>query len=119
MQYIWISTLAFGICISMCDAACYFVEPEVILDSEGFFTAIAACVDDDGTRHSLKTNWKRDCMVCSCNSAGRMECCTNYATPGEYDKDDCESIFDKDSCSYSVVKKNNPFETCEVASYIG
>ncbi|XP_029464774.1 beta-microseminoprotein-like isoform X2 [Rhinatrema bivittatum] len=118
-MYIWISILAFGICISLTDAFCQLKQPVAELDSKGNIIVPTACVDDDGTRHNFKTEWVKDCMDCSCDSAGTMQCCFNIPKPAEYDEEACTSTFDKKTCSYSVVKKNNPSETCEVRAYIG
>ncbi|XP_030060759.1 beta-microseminoprotein A1 [Microcaecilia unicolor] len=119
MKSVWIFTLAFGICISLCDGSCFQSEPELEIDSNGNPVTPTACVEQDGTRHDLDTTWVSNCMDCSCGTDGSVSCCTNFATPVGYDEDNCEAFFDENSCSYTVVKKDDPKETCEVTAYVG
>nr|XP_033799612.1 beta-microseminoprotein [Geotrypetes seraphini] len=119
MKCVWIFTLAFGICISLCDAQCYQIQPQLEIDSNGKPIVPTECVETDRTRRDFDTKWKKDCMDCSCSKDAYITCCFNIPNPVGYDKENCESIFNKDSCSFTVVKKDNPKEHCKVTSYIG
>ncbi|NWV13495.1 MSMB protein, partial [Ptilonorhynchus violaceus] len=58
-----------------------------------------------------------DCYRCSC-SATSMECCSLFFTPISYDKEKCKVIFNKKSCNYDVVQKDDPSQECFVYSRV-
>ncbi|XP_066454871.1 beta-microseminoprotein-like [Eleutherodactylus coqui] len=70
-----------------------------------------------GTFHKMNSEWTSECMECTCSKAG-LECCLNAAQPAGYDTQNCELTFNKESCSYTATKKDNPSETCEVDSWV-
>ncbi|XP_019357654.1 PREDICTED: beta-microseminoprotein-like [Gavialis gangeticus] len=98
--------------VSLCNAACYFTLLEPGAPTPG-------CVDKNGKLHGFNTQWKsEDCLACSCSEDG-MECCDIAFRPVDYDEEKCESIFNKDTCSYKVVEKNNPSIECEFHGVVG
>ncbi|XP_007478114.2 beta-microseminoprotein-like [Monodelphis domestica] len=75
------------------------------------------CKDHNGKIHGLFFSWiNEDCEVCHCFVAG-MKCARLIARPIGYDKDKCEEIFDKESCRYEAVEKDNPSQSCDVSKY--
>ncbi|MEE6488277.1 hypothetical protein FKM82_015179 [Ascaphus truei] len=76
------------------------------------------CKEGDGTEHKYGETWTKHCYECSCREPGFIICSRSVATPVGYDKELCKKKFDEKSCSFSVVKKHNPLEICEVVEYI-
>ncbi|NXL69289.1 MSMB protein, partial [Leptocoma aspasia] len=58
-----------------------------------------------------------NCYSCSCSEGG-MSCCSLYNTPVDYDKEKCKLIFNKKSCDYDVVQKDDPSKHCLVYSRV-
>ncbi|NWT64070.1 MSMB protein, partial [Prunella himalayana] len=52
-----------------------------------------------------------DCYKCRCGEY-EMECCSLFHTPVAYDKKNCKVVFNKQSCEYDVVQKDNPSKKC-------
>ncbi|XP_077113268.1 beta-microseminoprotein-like [Ranitomeya variabilis] len=73
--------------------------------------------EHNGILHSAGENWTADCEECSCGPKG-MRCCSLTKTP-IYDKQICEATFQEESCSYTVTKKDNPAEECEITGMVG
>ncbi|XP_069835242.1 beta-microseminoprotein-like isoform X3 [Dendropsophus ebraccatus] len=69
-----------------------------------------------GQLHKIGTEWTSGCEKCQCSSTG-MSCCSTIQTP-IVDEKTCEKIFVKATCSYKVVKKDNPSETCEIKAMV-
>ncbi|NWR85562.1 MSMB protein, partial [Furnarius figulus] len=77
------------------------------------------CLDSEGKLHEFGSKWRtEDCNDCFSSRDG-IRCCTSYVTPVDYDKEKCESIFNKETCSYKVVEKNNHSKECPVHSWVG
>ncbi|NXG69963.1 MSMB protein, partial [Baryphthengus martii] len=77
------------------------------------------CRDSKGKPHVFGSEWKTDdCLDCSC-SRGGISCCTSFATPADYDKEKCMSIFNKEICTYKVVEKNDHSKECPVKGWVG
>ncbi|XP_056388330.1 beta-microseminoprotein-like [Hyla sarda] len=70
-----------------------------------------------GKFHKIGSVWTLDCEECSCNKHG-MSCCSLINTP-IYDEKECVAVFHKESCSYTVTKKSNPSEPCEIKAMVG
>ncbi|XP_056386535.1 beta-microseminoprotein-like [Hyla sarda] len=70
-----------------------------------------------GKFYKIGSAWTLDCEECSCNKHG-MSCCSLTRTP-IYDKKECVAVFHKESCSYTVTKKSNPSEPCEIKAMVG
>ncbi|NXO07673.1 MSMB protein, partial [Oriolus oriolus] len=58
-----------------------------------------------------------DCYRCSC-SEEKMQCCSLFTTPVAYDKKKCKLVFNKKSCDYDVVQKDDPSKECSVYSRV-
>ncbi|NWV30035.1 MSMB protein, partial [Origma solitaria] len=58
-----------------------------------------------------------DCYSCTCSRA-KMECCSLFHTPVGYDRKNCKVVFNKKTCDYDVVRKDNPSEECFVYSRV-
>ncbi|NXG61372.1 MSMB protein, partial [Hemiprocne comata] len=77
------------------------------------------CRDSDGELHKFGSNWRdADCNDCSCDKNG-MNCCSSYETPVSYDTEKCESIFNKETCTYKVVEKDDHSKECPVHAWVG
>ncbi|XP_074011048.1 beta-microseminoprotein-like [Numenius arquata] len=96
------------------NAYCFFerFKPGV---SDG---VILGCLNSQGEVHKFGS-WKtEDCHNCSCSRRG-IHCCSSFASPAGYDKEKCESIFNKETCTYKVVKKNDHSKECPVKGWVG
>ncbi|NXL42824.1 MSMB protein, partial [Podilymbus podiceps] len=77
------------------------------------------CRDSDGQLHEFDSHWKNaDCYDCSCSRSG-MNCCSSFVTPVGYDEEKCVSIFNKETCSYKVVEKDDHSEECPIHEWVG
>ncbi|KYO25152.1 hypothetical protein Y1Q_0001779 [Alligator mississippiensis] len=102
---------ATGILVILCDTYCFFQANDPAISTEG-------CVQD-GKIHKFGTNWRtEDCHRCNCSWHG-LSCCSIFIEPGDYDRETCVSIFNKNTCRYTVVEKANPSKTCVVYSWVG
>ncbi|CAJ0934092.1 unnamed protein product [Ranitomeya imitator] len=80
-------------------------------------TAPYRLCEHKGKLHSVGEDWTADCEKCSCGPKG-MRCCSLTNTP-IYDEQICEATFHEESCSYTVTKKDNPSEECEITGMVG
>ncbi|KAM3914021.1 beta-microseminoprotein-like [Leptodactylus fuscus] len=71
-----------------------------------------------GAFYDIGTDWTSGCERCSCHKRG-MECCPTMQIPVNYDKENCEAILNKETCSYTVTRKDDPSVECEVYGVIG
>nr|XP_032805972.1 uncharacterized protein LOC116940344 isoform X1 [Petromyzon marinus]XP_032805973.1 uncharacterized protein LOC116940344 isoform X1 [Petromyzon marinus] len=69
------------------------------------------CKDESGGSRLAGEQWRESgCMLCTCGET-YISCCSiggravNFAA-------DCEAVMDVDTCRYSVVKKDDPSQTC-------
>ncbi|XP_075466291.1 beta-microseminoprotein-like isoform X1 [Ascaphus truei] len=107
--------LAFAVSVALSSAYCYMQKLKLNLNSK---IKVAGCMED-GEVHAFNTKWKTPyCEECICRQNG-MQCCSTFGIPRGYDEETCEAIFDKKSCTYNVVKKNDHSETCPITSMIG
>ncbi|XP_032551271.1 beta-microseminoprotein-like [Chiroxiphia lanceolata] len=107
--------LVLAISVPLSDASCFLMacEPGI---SDG---VTVGCLDSEGKLHEFGSQWRTDdCNDCS-SSRGGIRCCSSYATPVDYDKENCESIFNKETCSYKVVEKDDHSKECPVHSWVG
>ncbi|XP_018425755.1 PREDICTED: beta-microseminoprotein [Nanorana parkeri] len=73
-----------------------------------------------GETHKRGTQWKTEnCEDCWCQKDGTMRCCTAYGTPFGYDKENCERVFDKASCSYKLIPIKDPTVECKETGMVG
>uniref|UniRef100_A0A8C8RM40 Beta-microseminoprotein n=1 Tax=Pelusios castaneus TaxID=367368 RepID=A0A8C8RM40_9SAUR len=98
---------ALGIWVTICDADCHF---ELNDPQKG-------CVQD-GKSYAVGATWTKECKSCHCSKEA-IQCCADYGIPVDYDEQKCERIFDKDSCSYSVVQKDDHSKTCPFTGMVG
>ena len=40
------------------------------------------------------------------------------AIPMGYDRDKCQAVFNKETCTYTVLEKKNPSKTCAVEAWV-
>ncbi|NWI93482.1 MSMB protein, partial [Pitta sordida] len=76
------------------------------------------CFDIKGILREFGSKWTDYCTDCS-SSRGGIRCCASYGRPDDYDKEKCESIFNKETCSYKVVEKDDHSKECPVYSWVG
>ncbi|NWV32061.1 MSMB protein, partial [Grantiella picta] len=63
------------------------------------------------------TERTEDCFRCTCSRA-ELNCCSLFRTPIAYDKKNCKVVFNKETCDYDVVRKDNPSKECFVYSRV-
>ncbi|KFQ91291.1 Beta-microseminoprotein, partial [Nipponia nippon] len=77
------------------------------------------CLDSNGELHEFGSSWRSaDCNDCSC-SRDAIRCCSSFVTPVDYDKEKCVSIFNKETCTYEVVEKDDHSKECPVRGWVG
>ncbi|XP_053307304.1 beta-microseminoprotein-like [Spea bombifrons] len=97
-----------------CNADCYGSKPSLDIND---LTLIKECRDVDGKVHNDGEKWTHDCYLCECLN-GNMRCCSSFMTPSAYDTELCKKLFHRETCTYEVVKKDNPSEVCVVDAYV-
>nr|XP_014426512.1 beta-microseminoprotein-like isoform X1 [Pelodiscus sinensis] len=108
-MHVW-GLLIVAVSVTLCDAQCWLKN----IDSDA-----KGCIDKTGVLHPFNSEWRTaDCYSCSCTKKS-LECCSLVATPTDYDKEKCESIFNQETCSYRVVEKADPSKLCEVYGMVG
>ncbi|KAM9379736.1 beta-microseminoprotein-like [Phaethornis superciliosus] len=101
------------------------ILPEVIrgwrnptFNSKGTFST-TGCYDSNGKLHKFDFQWRdENCNDCSCSKDG-MSCCSSFATPVGYNEEKCVSIFNKETCAYKVVEKDDHSKECPVSNWVG
>ncbi|XP_027702168.1 beta-microseminoprotein J1-like [Vombatus ursinus] len=106
--------LSLAIFVTFCDAQCKYIGLEI---NPG--APIQGCRDVDGTMRKFGSQWLSDCNLCTCDETSGIECCSTLMRPIGYDTDKCKEIFNKFTCMFTVVQKNNPSIICKVTRYIG
>ncbi|XP_031762210.1 beta-microseminoprotein [Xenopus tropicalis] len=114
-KILYICALVCAFLVAYSNAACYMTKPTLDLNLK----IPKVCKENDGTVHHFGDAWTKDCFKCQCIKPGRISCCTSFVDPIGYDEKLCEKVFNEQSCSYIVRKKDNPAETCKVTSSIG
>ncbi|KAM6066848.1 beta-microseminoprotein-like [Chlamydotis macqueenii] len=107
--------LVLAISMPLSNASCFF-QPlkQGTSDHEN-----EGCHDSEGVLHEFDSHWRTDdCFDCSCTRSG-IDCCTSYATPVGYDEEKCVSIFNKETCTYIVVNKDDQSKECAIHEWVG
>ncbi|XP_009464933.1 PREDICTED: beta-microseminoprotein-like [Nipponia nippon] len=108
--------LVLAISVTLSNAAC-FLQPLKPGMSDG--KIIKGCLDSNGELHEFGSSWRSaDCNDCSC-SRDAIRCCSSFVTPVDYDKEKCVSIFNKETCTYEVVEKDDHSKECPVRGWVG
>ncbi|KFV99083.1 PREDICTED: beta-microseminoprotein J1-like, partial [Eurypyga helias] len=77
------------------------------------------CRDSEGKLHEFNSKWRTDeCYDCSCSRRG-IACCASFGTPVGYDKEKCYRIFNKETCTFKVVEKDDHSKECQVHEWVG
>uniref|UniRef100_A0A8C3Y444 MSMB protein n=1 Tax=Catharus ustulatus TaxID=91951 RepID=A0A8C3Y444_CATUS len=58
------------------------------------------------------------CYRCHCNRTW-IRCCSLFLRPVRYDERECKAIFNKTSCGYDVVQKDDPSKVCSAFGHVG
>ncbi|XP_010010316.1 PREDICTED: beta-microseminoprotein-like [Nestor notabilis] len=112
---IWACLLVLALSMPLSNAYCVR-QPWKPEKSDG---KIVGCRDLNGELHELDSQWRTDsCYDCSC-SEGAIDCCSSFSTPSDYDKENCVSIFNKETCTYKVVEKDDHSKECPVHAWVG
>ncbi|XP_075466290.1 uncharacterized protein LOC142500903 [Ascaphus truei] len=107
MAFILNLTVAFGVFIATCNAACHFDR----LQLKNPFQVPTGCWYEDEL-HPFFTRWISDhCEECVCGKRG-MECCDHNTIAVGFNPKICESIFIKENCTFKVVRRKNPEVSC-------
>ncbi|XP_076194188.1 beta-microseminoprotein-like [Aptenodytes patagonicus] len=114
MKIILACLLVLAISVTLSNADC-FIQPLKLEISD----KITGCHDWNGKLHEFGSHWRNaDCYDCSCSRDG-ISCCSSFATPVSYDEEKCVSIFNKETCTYKVVEKNDHSKECPVHGWVG
>lgn len=106
------SLTVFATFVTLCNTQCYFI-PNPSLPNE----VPTECSDANGVTHPMNSRWKTEnCEVCFCSQEG-LDCCNTAATPVNFDTEKCEKILNKETCTYTVVERENPEKPCEVSGW--
>ncbi|XP_073537524.1 beta-microseminoprotein-like [Phyllobates terribilis] len=97
--------------VALSSAQCYVGKPKF-----DWKTRTAVC-EHMGKPYLIGEVWTANCERCSCGKES-MGCCSMTNTP-KFDKQICEAKFNEESCSYTVTKKDNPSEECEITGMVG
>ncbi|NWW55116.1 MSMB protein, partial [Pedionomus torquatus] len=76
------------------------------------------CLDSNGEVRKFGSWETEDCHNCSCDRSG-IQCCSSFISPSGYDREKCVSIFNKETCTYKVVEKDDPSKECPVHEWVG
>ncbi|XP_077310513.1 beta-microseminoprotein-like [Lithobates pipiens] len=109
MKYLVAAILCVGFILSVCDAFCMNQPPPMLKYGQKH---LRGCVFE-GKLHKLGSKWiTENCMDCSCRSDGSVGCCSKLGLPMEFDRNRCEYIEDKKTCTWRVVSKEDPTKDC-------
>ncbi|KFP84466.1 Beta-microseminoprotein, partial [Apaloderma vittatum] len=76
------------------------------------------CRDSKGKTHLMGSRWMMgSCLRCYCFEDG-IECCNNHPRPANYDTEKCISIFNKVTCTFKVVEKDDHSKVCPVHGWV-
>ncbi|NXC66983.1 MSMB protein, partial [Anhinga anhinga] len=76
------------------------------------------CRDSDGVLREFGSRWRRaDCYDCSCSRKG-IGCCAGFGTPVGFNEEKCEKVFNKKTCTYKVVEKEDPSKECPFSGMV-
>ncbi|XP_068112150.1 beta-microseminoprotein-like [Hyperolius riggenbachi] len=101
-----------GILVAACYAGCLRKEPSQVKKYE----TLQGCYYEEKI-HPLGSKWRSaDCLNCTCDNNGGMECCPTVPQPYFSESDNCEAILNKTTCKYDVKQKGNT--SCEVTRFI-
>ncbi|XP_009676180.1 beta-microseminoprotein isoform X2 [Struthio camelus] len=103
--------LATSIIVALGDAYCFQKINRPGESDEG-------CILDGKLYPFGEISRTENCYRCSC-SRDAMRCCTLFHTPVGYNKEKCKVVFNKESCNYDVVQKDDPSKECFVYSRVG
>ncbi|XP_030309062.1 beta-microseminoprotein [Calypte anna] len=103
--------LVLAVSVPLSNAAC-FLQPLKPGESDG-------CHDSNGVQHKFDFLWRdENCNDCSCSKDG-ISCCSSFATPVGYNEEKCVRIFNKETCTYKVVEKDDHSKECPVSTWVG
>ncbi|XP_052588310.1 beta-microseminoprotein [Peromyscus californicus insignis] len=128
------SLLFLAILVTACNASCTFQahkalpnQPPDVAGSVSLqalflwcdlgICIILGCLDSDGSKHRVGTEWITNCTKCFCEKDG-INCCSQILIPRGYDQEKCKTIFHQEVCKYTVVEKNDEGKFCRVDSWI-
>ncbi|XP_049711909.1 beta-microseminoprotein [Elephas maximus indicus] len=105
--------MVFATFVTLCNAQCYVILTEKIPGESA-----TECKDINGVTHQLNSEWKTEnCEACSCGEDG-IQCCNTARIPVGYNTIKCKRILNKETCSYTVVERENPEKSCFVNMWI-
>ncbi|XP_025906567.1 beta-microseminoprotein-like [Nothoprocta perdicaria] len=103
--------LAMGIIVALGDAYCFTKTNTAGESAKG-------CILDGKLYPFGEIERTENCFRCSC-SQDAIRCCSLFHTPVGFDKERCKVVFNKESCNYDVVEKDDPSKECTVYSRVG
>ncbi|KAM4636585.1 beta-microseminoprotein-like [Discoglossus pictus] len=114
MKFLLTLALLLVVSVALSSATCYVKKSK--LERKFIGKKIEGCIDN-GEVYAPGTKWiDANCKECTCLKK-KMHCCT-IPQPVGY-SEECEATLDEGSCTYKLVKKDNPSESCEFSEMIG
>ncbi|XP_075697366.1 small serum protein 2-like [Rhinoderma darwinii] len=99
--------LVYSFLESLCNGAC--MDREARLSNSG--EKPDGCMDGD-IKRDLNSSWfNAECMSCTCDSDGQIDCCSRSLKPLPTNPA-CEAILDQTSCTYIFKRNDNSSEPC-------
>ncbi|XP_073537522.1 beta-microseminoprotein-like [Phyllobates terribilis] len=101
LGYSFLVTLSNGVCVNR----------ESRLSSSG--EKPDGCMDEDIKRAINSTWFKDECLNCTCDSHGEINCCSRMMKPVLNDPTACKATLNKSSCTYIISRRDNSTGPCE------
>ncbi|XP_055444470.1 beta-microseminoprotein [Bubalus kerabau] len=100
--------------VTLCNAQCYLI-PNESSASNGSSTAGYFLSSKDKKRQA-----GAGCLASGESRAlGLLElAAVHVAIPMGYDRDKCQAVFNKETCTYTVLEKKNPLKNCTVTAWV-
>ncbi|KAM9051284.1 beta-microseminoprotein [Megaptera novaeangliae] len=96
---------------TLCNAQCYIVSNQNSTPNK--------CKDLNGVIHPLNSKWKTEnCEECYVSLKPGTVTDSDAAVPVDYDTNKCQIIFNKETCTYTVVEQEDPGKTCAVSGWV-
>ncbi|XP_069611950.1 beta-microseminoprotein-like [Ranitomeya imitator] len=101
--------LGYSFLVTLSNGSC--IDKESRLSSSG--EKPDGCMDEDIKRALNSTWFKEECMMCTCDLDGNMDCCSRMLMPVLKDPA-CKATLNKTSCTYIIRRTDNSAGPCEV-----
>ncbi|XP_077113273.1 beta-microseminoprotein-like isoform X2 [Ranitomeya variabilis] len=101
--------LGYSFLVTLSNGSC--IDKESRLSSSG--EKPDGCMDEDIKRALNSTWFKEECMMCTCDLDGNMDCCSRMLMPVLKDPA-CKATLNKTSCTYIIHRTDNSAGPCDI-----